>query len=44
MAFVNPHYPDQAYLLREPSQGPVIFMIIGVMMAVIILAPVKLVK
>ena len=44
VAFVNPKYPDRAYLLREPSQRPVNFMIIGVIVLGIIAAAVKLAK
>jgi hypothetical protein len=34
-AFVNPAYPENAYLLREASRGPVIFVVVGALVLVI---------
>ncbi|MFA6046433.1 MAG: DUF3592 domain-containing protein [Phycisphaerales bacterium] len=43
-AFVNPTYPDKAYLLKETSRSPVIFMIIGVTVPIFIFAVIKIAK
>ena len=34
-AFVNPAYPEKAYLLREASRGPVIFVVVGALVLVV---------
>lgn len=31
-AFLNTQHPDQAYLIRESSAGPIVFMILGVLL------------
>jgi len=43
-AFVSPNYPDKAYLIKETSRAPVIYMLIGVGVPLFIFALIKVAK
>ncbi len=43
-AFVSPNHPDKAYLIKERSRTPMIFIIIGVCIPIFIFAVIKIGK